>query len=162
MSAASLSVLTAPVHDPVPPAAYSAWIPIVGVALLVALGAWIWFVFWRTRERPFDEATGGPDQFGGIRATSLAAIADVEERYREGQIDLRTLHLDLNHVMREFANGRLQMDTSSLTVTEIAALEGTDRLTALLSDYQEPAFAIDSDAQALAATSNARAVVEQW
>ncbi|MFV0254050.1 MAG: hypothetical protein ACK5H2_12055 [Beutenbergiaceae bacterium] len=157
-----LPIWAAEVHDPVPPAAYSAWVPIVGVGLLVLLGAWLWFVFWRTRERPHTESSGRRDRFDGLRATSLAAIAEVEERYREGEIDLRTLHLDLNHVMREFANGRLRMDTSSLTVSEIASIEGTDRLTLLLEDYQEPAFAIDSDAEALAATSNARAVVEQW
>ncbi|MFV0427693.1 MAG: hypothetical protein ACK5KU_11770 [Beutenbergiaceae bacterium] len=165
MSIASLDrapVWAVEVHDPVPPAAYSAWVPIVGVALLVAIAAWIWFVFWRTRERPEEEALGGRDQYSDLRTTSLAAIGEVEDRYRDGEIDLRTLHLDLNHVMREFANGRLRMDTSSLTVSEIASIEGTDRLTTLLSDYQEPAFAIDSDAEALAATSDARAVVGQW
>ena len=54
------------------------------------------------------------------------------------------------------------MDASSLTVNELAQLEGTDRLTDLLSDYQEPAFAADSDAQALGATRSARAVISQW
>lgn len=150
------------VHDPVAPAAYSTWIPIVGGALLVLIGAWLWWVLWYTRERPFNSKDGRGDRFSGLRQRTLESIAKAEVSYREGGTDLRTLHLDLNHIMREFANGRLRMDTSSLTVAEIAKIAGTDRLTALLTDYEEPAFAIDSDAEALAATSDARAVVEQW
>lgn len=150
------------VHDPVPPAAYSAWVPIVGGALLVLIGLWLWWVLWYTRKRPYDDKRDRGDRYSGLRARTLEDIARAEERYREGHTDLRTLHLDLNHIMREFANGRLRMDTSSLTVAELARIEGTDRLTALLAEYEEPAFAIDSDAEALAATSNARAVVEQW
>ncbi|WP_420113579.1 hypothetical protein [Pseudactinotalea sp.] len=164
MFAADLSapVWAVEVHDPVAPAAYSTWVPIVGGALLVLIGAWLWWVFWHTRERPFDSKEGRGDRFSGLRQRTLADIAQAEERYREGATDLRTLHLDLNHIMREFANGRLRMDTSSLTVGEIARIEGTDRLSSLLTEYEEPAFAVDSDAEALAATTNAKAVVEQW
>lgn len=150
------------VHDPVAPAAYSTWVPIVGGALLLVIGAWLWWVFWYTRERPFESKDGRGDRFSGLRQRTLADIARAEASYREGTTDLRTLHLDLNHILREFANGRLRMDTSSLTVGELARIEGTDRLTSLLAEYEEPAFAVDSDAEALAATTNARAVVEQW
>lgn len=152
----------AEVHDPVAPAAYAAWVPIVGAALLLVIGGWLWWVFWYTRDRPYTETGGRSDRYASLRGKALEDIQRAEQRYRDGETDLRTLHLDLNHLMREFANGRLRMDTSSLTVAEIARLEGTDRLSALLEDYEEPAFAIDSDAEALAATSNARAVVEQW
>lgn len=167
MSATDLLTLpglvgAAEVHDPVPPAAYSAWVPIVGGALLVLIAAWLWWVFWYTRTRPFDDKSGRKDRYATLRGRTIEDIARAEERYREGETDLRTLHLDLNHIMREFANGRMRMDTSSLTVAELARLEGTGRLTALLTEYEEPAFAIDSDAEALAATSSARAVVEQW
>lgn len=150
------------VHDPVAPAAYATWVPIVGGALLVLIGGWLWWVLWYTRARPYEDKGGRGDRFSGLRQRTLADIAKAEDAYREGSTDLRTLHLDLNHIMREFANGRLRMDTSSLTVDEIAKIAGTDRLAALLSEYEEPAFAVDSDAEALAATTNARAVVEQW
>lgn len=157
------SVGAVEVHDPVAPAAYAVWVPIVGGALLVLITAWLVWVFWFTRERPYDGKDGGRrDRWSGLRATSLADIEQAESRYREGEVDLRTLHLDLNHIMREFANGRLRMDTSSLTTAEIASLEGSDRLGRLLSEYEEPAFAIDSDAEALAATTNAKEVVRQW
>ena len=38
-------VLTAPINEPVPPAAYSTWVWIVGLVLLALIGAWYWFVF---------------------------------------------------------------------------------------------------------------------
>lgn len=155
-------VQAAEVHDPVAPASYAAWVLIVGLALVALIAGWLWWVFWYTRKRPFEDKGGRGDRYASLRTRTIASIAQAEARFREGETDLRTLHLDLNHIMREFANGRLRMDTSSLTVAEIAKIEGTDRLTTLLADYEEPAFAIDSDAEALAATTSARAVVEQW
>ncbi|WP_159618296.1 hypothetical protein [Ruania rhizosphaerae] len=158
----SAALVAAPINDPVAPAAYSAWVWIVGIVLLALIGAWFWFVFYNTRKRPYEEDEGARDRYATLRTTMLEQVDAAEARYREGESDLRTLHLDLNHILREFANGRMRMDTSSLTVREIARLEGTDRLVALLSEYEEPAFAIDSDAEALSATDSARAVVREW
>ncbi|UFU06273.1 hypothetical protein [Ruania halotolerans] len=157
-----LPVGAAPINDPVAPAAYSAWVWVVGLVLLALIGAWYWFVFYNTRKRPAEDDAGSRDRYATLRTTMLSQVDAAEERYREGESDLRTLHLDLNHIMREFANGRMKMDTSSLTVREIARLEGTDRLVNLLAEYEEPAFASDSDAEALAATESARAVVREW
>jgi len=155
-------VLAAPINEPVPPAAYSTWVWIVGLVLLALIAAWYWFVFYHTRKRPARDESGRGDAYASLRTSSLKEVDAAETRYREGEADLRNLHLDLNHILREFASGRLRMDASSLTVGELATLEGTDRLTDLLADYQEPAFAADSDAQALAATQHARAVISQW
>src|SRR5690625_5108238 len=120
-------------------------------------------MFWHTRERPAAEETSGRrDKWASARAAALTEVDTAEERYRSGESDLRALHLDLNHIMRNFADGRLRMDTSSLTVRGLATLEGTDRLTELLSEYEEPAFAIDSDAEALPACNGARAVINEW
>lgn len=152
----------AQVHDPAPPVAYSAWIWGVGLLLLALVAAWYIWVYRSTRPRAWEEKEGRGDRWSTLRESSLEEIAAAEGRFRSGAADLRTLHLDLNHIMREFANGRMRMDTSSLTVSELARLEGTDRLTSLLEDYQEPAFAADTDAEALAATSAARAVVREW
>lgn len=150
------------INDPVAPASFATWVWIVGLALLVLIGAWYWWVFYFTRERPATDDAGGRDRWSGLRKETLAEVDAAEERYREGQSDLRNLHLDLNHILREFANGRLRMDTSSLTVNELAGLEGTDRLSNLLTEYEEPAFASDSDAEALAGCENARAVIREW
>lgn len=156
-------ITAAEIHDPVDPVPFAPWVLIVGLGLLALIAAWYVFMFWHTRERPAAEETRGRrDQWASVRATSLEEVDAAEERYRAGESDLRALHLDLNHIMRSFADGRLRMDTSSLTVRELATLEGTDRLTALLSEFEEPAFAIDSDAEALTACNNARAVIREW
>ncbi|MGC0141759.1 MULTISPECIES: hypothetical protein [unclassified Pseudactinotalea] len=166
MSAADViaaEITAVSIHDPVDPFAFAPWVLIIGIALLVLIAAWYVFVFRYTRERPATtERRGRRDQWASLRSTTLEEVDAAEERYREGETDLRSLHLDLNHILRTFANGRLRMDTSSLTVSELARLEGTDRLTDLLSDYEEPAFAIDSDAEALSATNDARAVISEW
>ncbi|CAM3516768.1 DUF4381 domain-containing protein [Occultella aeris] len=157
------NVGAAPINEPVDPASFSMWVWIVGAALLVLIAAWYWWVFYFTRERSAKDADGGRrDRYSGLRKETLDEVDAAEARYREGESDLRTLHLDLNHILREFANGRLRMDTSSLTVGEIATLEGTDRLSMLLEEYQEPAFASDSDAEALSATEDARGVIREW
>ncbi len=151
------------IHDPVDPAQFAIWVPIVGGALLVLILVWYLIVFRTTRARPAsDESRGRRDQWSSLRASSLNDVDEAEERYRNGESDLRSLHLDLNHILRNFANGRLNMDTSSLTVGELSTMEGTDRLTTLMSDYQEPAFAVDSDAEALSAANEARGVIQQW
>jgi hypothetical protein len=162
-AATAVVIGAAPINEPVDPASFSLWVWIVGAALLVLIAAWYWWVFYFTRERSAKDADGGRrDQYSGLRKETLDEVDAAEARYREGESDLRTLHLDLNHILREFANGRLRMDTSSLTVGEIATLEGTDRLSMLLQDYQEPAFASDSDAEALSATEDARGVIREW
>ena len=159
----SLPLGAVEINDPVDPMAFAPWVLIVGIALLVLIGLWYLFVFRYTRERPAsDEDKGRRDRWSSLRTSALEEVDAAEERYRDGESDLRSLHLDLNHILRTFSGGRLQMDTSSLTVGELATLEGTDRLTTLLSDYEEPAFAADSDAEALAATNEARAVVREW
>lgn len=155
-------LLAAPINDPVPPVAYSSWVWVLGLVLLVLIAAWYWFVFHHTRRRPAPVGGSGNDRFASLRTSSLAEVDAAENRYREGETTMRGLHLDLNHILRDFAGGRLRMDASSLTVHELARLEGTDRLVGLLQEYQEPAFAADSDAHALAATQNARAVISQW
>lgn len=152
----------APINEPVPPADYSTWVWVLGLVLLVLIAAWYWFVFHHTRRRPAPTGGTGTDRFASVRTAALEQVDAAEGRYREGESTMRGLHLDLNHILREFASGRLRMDASSLTVHELARLEGTDRLVGLLQEYQEPAFAADSDAQALAATQNARAVISQW
>ncbi|HLS25219.1 MAG TPA: hypothetical protein VK063_05020 [Beutenbergiaceae bacterium] len=151
------------IHDPIDPLPFAPWVLIVGLGLLALIAAWYVFMFWHTRERPAAEETSGRrDKWASARAAALTEVDAAEERYRSGESDLRALHLDLNHIMRNFADGRLRMDTSSLTVRELATLEGTDRLTELLSEYEEPAFAIDSDAEALTACNSARAVINEW
>lgn len=154
--------LAVEIHDPVDPAAYSTWVWVVGLALLVAIVAWYAWVLWWTRRRPAPDPADDPGRWSSLRETSLGRVDAAERRFRDGEADLRALALDLNRIMREFSTARLGRDTTSLTVSEIAELDGTDRLADLLRGYSEPAFAYDSDAEALAATARAREVIGAW
>lgn len=150
-----------PIHDPAAPHAYSLWVLIMGVVLLLLIAAWLAWVFWFTRERPAPDPAA-KSNYRDLRARTVELVDEAQDRYRSGESDLRALHLDLNHILREFASERLGIDTSSLTTAEISQLEGSDKVADLLGEYQEPAFAADSDARALSATARAREVINQW
>ena len=153
-------LLSAPIHDPVPPAAYSTWVWIVGLALLAAIAVWYWWVRRSTRPRPAPDL---PDShWVSLRETTLGKVEAAEAQYRNGNASLRELHLELNTILREFATERLGRDAMWMTAGELAEFEGTDRVSHLLADYEEPAFSYDTDAQAMAATARAREVISTW
>ena len=158
---AVLPVLAVPA-DPQPPAQYSWWVWGIGLALIAIVAAWYWWVTWSTRPRTIEERLGKTDPFATLRAEHLAAVDEAYERYSEGESDLRTLHLDLNHLIRQFASERAGIDVSSLTVSELGRLEHGGTIQDLLDDYQEPAFAIASDSQAITAADQAREVIRTW
>ncbi len=156
----TVDILTIPIHDPVPPAAYSVWVWVVGLALLAGIIAWYWWVRRFTRPRPAPDL---PDShWASLREGSLSRVDLAEQQYRNGHVQLRELHLELNTILREFATERLGQDAMWMTAAEIARLEGTDRIAHLLSRFEEPAFSFDSDAQAMDATARTREVISTW
>lgn len=158
MSTAEL--FATPIHDPVPPAAYSTWVWVVGLALIVGIIAWYWWVRRSTRPRPAPDL---PDShWVSLREETLGKVAHAEEQYRNGHVGLRELHLELNTILREFATERLGQDAMWMTAAEIGRFDGTERVAELLAQFEEPAFSYDSDSQAMAATSGAREVISTW
>lgn len=149
--------------DPIPPVQYSWWVWALGLLLLALVAAWYWWVARISRPRDSSgRGRGSHDPYAALRAEYLGEVDAAYERYTGGESDLRALHLDYNHIMRQFASQRAGVDASSLTVSELRQLEHSDALVMLLEDYQEPAFAAASDAQALAATEQAREVIRTW
>ncbi|PWD50953.1 hypothetical protein C8046_10095 [Serinibacter arcticus] len=157
----ALPVLAVPA-DPQPPAQYSWWVWGIGVLLLVVVAAWYWWVWWTTRPRTVEQRRSRTDPYAAIRTEHLTAVDEAYARYTSGESDLRTLHLDLNHLIRAFATQRAGIDVSSLTVKELGRLEHGGAIQELLDDYQEPAFAAASDGQALTASDQAREVIRTW
>lgn len=160
-SLVSLTVLAVPA-DPQPPSQYSWWVWGIGIALVVLVAAWYWWVTWSTRPRTIEQRRGKGDPFATLRDEHLTAVDEAYGRYEDGTSDLRELHLDLNHLIRQFASERAGVDVSSLTVRELGRLEHGGAIQELLEDYQEPAFAAASDGQARTAAEQAREVIRTW
>ncbi len=143
-----------------PPEAYSAWVPVVGALLLLAVAAWYAFVLLSTR-RP--RPPRGPEPLtSDDRARFERDVEGAMAAYRRGEQDLRGLHLELARIMREFASERIGRDVRSWTAGEIAANDPTARLGDLLRVWEEPSFARRSDAEAETAVARAREVIRQW
>ncbi|MEK8227145.1 hypothetical protein NKG05_15325 [Oerskovia sp. M15] len=86
-------------------------------------------------------SAGGYDAYAGLRAEFEAHLDAVEQRYLAGDLDERTLHLALSKEVRGFASGRLGVDASVLTLSEIEHMTGTQHLTRLIARYYRPSFA---------------------
>lgn len=154
------NVLAAPIHDPNPPVTYSAWVWVVGLALIAAIIVWYWWVHRFTRPRPAPDLPEA--HWVTLREKTLKRVGYTEEQYRNGHTDLRSLHLELNTILREYSTERLGRDAMWMTAAEIGAFPGASQVAGLLSRFEEPAFSFSSDAEALAATASARQVISSW
>jgi len=148
------------VEDLLPPEAYSAWVPVLGGLLLLAVAGWYAFVLLSTRHpaRPKEPGPLSADGRARFEQDVEAAIA----AYRRGEEDLRGLHLELARIMRSFASERIGKDVQSWTAREVSAYDPTARLGDLLHVWEEPSFARRSDAEAETAAERAREVIRQW
>src|SRR5690606_2913343 len=79
------------------PAAYSWWVPALGVLLLLAVGGWYAWVLLSTRH---ERAAEGPGMDAAARERYEHVVAETVERYEHDEIDLRGLHLELARTMR--------------------------------------------------------------
>lgn len=152
--------LTAPIHEPIPPTPYSHWVWVSGVALVVAIIAWYWWVRHHTRPRPAPDLP--QSHWVSLREKTLKKVDEVETRYRNGHVDLRELHLELNTILRVYATERLGQDAMWMSALEIKTFPGAQAAAQVLSDFEEPAFAYDTDAQALAGVEELRKVIHTW
>ncbi|MFF2620902.1 hypothetical protein [Oerskovia jenensis] len=133
------------------PVLYSGWWAALGVVLLLLVVGWVVFAFVSTRASaqekaarfPVPWAPGTPDPYAGLRAEFEAHLDAVEAAYLAGGLDERGLHLALSKEVRGFASGRLGVDASVLTLSEIESMTGTAHLTRLIARYYHPSFAED-------------------
>ncbi|MEE6281763.1 hypothetical protein [Georgenia sunbinii] len=142
-----------------PPEAYSWWVPALGGGLLLLVALWFTYVLLSTR-RP--DPTKQPPMTGDARGRYEIAVDGAVADYRSGELDLRSLHLRLARLMRDFASDRIGRDVRPWTRSEIAAHDPTARIGHLLAVWEEPSFARRSDAEAETAADQAREVIQQW
>ena len=133
------------------PVLYSGWWAALGVLLLLLVVGWVVFAVLSTRASAQEKALSAPpdlvsgpyDPYAGLRAEFESRLAGVEQRYLAGELDERALHLALSREVRGFASGRLGVDASVLTLSEIERLTGAQHLTRLIARYYRPSFAED-------------------
>ncbi|MFC7403558.1 hypothetical protein [Georgenia alba] len=155
-----------PAAEALPPEAYAWWVPTVGIVLLLLVVGWYVFVhLWtdpaRVAERSRKTFTPGPMP-PTLRQRYAAEIDQHHARYSEGHLDLRTLHLELSATMRKFASERIGTDVTAWTRGDIAGYDPTRRVGDVLAVYEEPSFAVRSDAEVLVSVTNAKEVIAQW
>lgn len=168
------------------PVLMPAWMLIVAVVGLILALVWILRAFLVTR-RDTGRQVGDIPMAPGRRSQWAIRVDEVAERYRNGEIDLRGLHLELASVVRGFATARSGEDLSSATVREILDMADTtgprsieERLRIVLSRrrpldanplghvgellavWEQPSFDRDSQAAADAAVKHAQEVVRRW
>lgn len=161
------------------PVLYSGWWAALGAFLLLLVVGWIVFAFLSTRASAEEKSlaparrppSGAHDPYADLRADLERQLDAVEQRYLAGELDERGLHLALSKEVRRFASGRLGVDASVLTLSEIEHMTGAQHLTRLIARYYRPSFAEDDGTpypEAGGTTSGrdsidrARSVVRTW
>jgi len=131
------------------PVLYSGWWAVLGVALVLLVVGWLVLAVLSTRASAEEKALSAPvrrpsrlgDPYAGLRSEFESRLDAVEAQYLAGALDERGLHLALSKEVRGFASGRLGVDASVLTLSEIERMTGTQHLTRLIARYYRPSFA---------------------
>ena len=151
------------------PVTFSWWWDLVAAAAVLLVIGWIVAVLVLTRRRtpePDLEALLGPygDRFATVRPLYLEQVDAVERRYRDGELDVRGLHLALSAVVRDFATVRRGVDARVLTLSDLRRLDGARHLAGLIETYYRPAFAQGGAPEIHPEQSihGARTVISQW
>ena len=161
-----------PTDDIVGPLDFSIWWTITGIALILAIAAWLVFVFVHTRHRPSEAAqaptpppaayAAGGDPFIDLRLKYLAQVDEADRAFNAQEIDVRELHLRLSAIVREFAGLRRGVDTTVMTLTDIEHLTGAGRLANLIAGYYQPAFSKFTADSGVESLDGARTVISSW
>lgn len=141
-----------PVDDINDPVGYWGGLLPIGIAALVLAVAVVVVVLVVTRgpkrtapPRPAWQPAIGEDPYARLRQETTARIGELADRHAAGQIDDRALHLGLSGVMRTFASGRLGIDTSAMTLLEVARRKDAAVLTGIIAHYYRPSFADEAE-----------------
>lgn len=166
-----------PAVELVDPVGYS-WVwTLVGTVMLLALVGWYVWLFWSTRKRadepdaPRAEVKQRPastmpsvstDPWAAVRKIYLDKLREVDSQYARGQIDARSVHLELRRIMRDFTKARTGIDAETFTAADAARVSLTGPLAKSLKNLSYPSFARTSKADAQRSIGQAQDVVREW
>ena len=124
------------------PVIYPHWMWVLGVALLVAVIGWVLFCLWRWWTSRVGEVTELHTITDARRKKYLVYIDQIADRYADGDLDARGVHLALAGLMRALGTERTGRDLEVATVSEVRALVPVwPGLANVLAACEVPSFA---------------------
>ena len=111
--------LTSSLNDP---ALYPNWMWILGTVLVVAVLGWIVYSIWRWWTSRIGEVMELQTITDARRKKYLTYIDQIADRYADGDLDARGVHLALAGLMRALGTERTGRDLEVATVSEVREL----------------------------------------
>ena len=111
--------LTSSLNDP---ALYPNWMWILGTVLVVAVLGWIVYSIWRWWTSRIGEVMELQTITDARRKKYLTCVDQIADRYADGNLDARGVHLALAGLMRALGTERTGRDLEVATVSEVREL----------------------------------------
>ena len=106
-------------QDPVP---YPNWMWVLGLAIVVGVIGWILYSVWRWWTSRIGEVMELQTITDARRKKYLTFIDQIADRYADGDLDARGVHLALAGLMRALGTGRTGRALEVATVSEVREL----------------------------------------
>lgn len=149
------------------PYSYSIWpiviIVIVIVASLVAIVLLSILIRLRKPAKPKAPVTQifKPKTLADAQREYLGKIAYVEQQYRDGQMDVRTVHQELSAIVRMFVYDVTGVQAQNFSLNELKAYN-INQISQLIEEFYAPEFAERTDKQTEDSIRDAREVIYKW
>ena len=104
------------------PALYPNWMWILGTVLVVAVLGWIVYSIWRWWTSRIGEVMELQTITDARRKKYLTYVDQIADRYADGDLDARGVHLALAGLMRALGTERTGRDLEVATVSEVREL----------------------------------------
>lgn len=104
------------------PIIYPHWIWVLGVTLVVAVVGWVCFCLWRWWTSRIGEVMELQTISDARRKKYLSYVDQIADRYADGDLDARGVHLALAGLMRALGTERTGRDLEVATVSEVREL----------------------------------------
>ena len=106
-------------QDPVP---YPNWMWVLGLAIVIGVIGWILYSVWRWWTSRIGEVMELQTITDARRKKYLTFIDQIADRYADGDLDARGVHLALAGLMRALGTERTGRDLEVATVSEVREL----------------------------------------
>ena len=147
------------VDDAIAPLLYAWWVPALGVLAIALAGLLLWFALRPPKKRHPRQSA---EQAAFSRTTARSRLDEEYARFESGEIDLRTFHLHVAAIVREFGSARMGRDLTAMTRAEVEEAYPRGGVGALLKRCEQPSFSRDSRAEARATFTQVIEVIDRW